>query len=401
MLVLIAAATMMSLSAQDTVVVRANNPPHWGDPLHLVEEVRIGVDDGGRFSLGRVQGIAVTVDGVMWVADGVSSSIHRFTEDGGYLGSIGRNGYEQGEFQRLDALHAMTDGRVIAWDPAQTRVTLFSIDGVVSRVINLPRLPVTSGNGSNTRETFRSDNHGRFFLLGPMPTPDERANRMYWLGFDSTGVLQDTIPLPASNADDPQGGVTRYGFGAMRAFSAATRWALSPEGYLVTGRNSAYTLDVPLRDGGVVRITREWSPVPVSPAERAAREALAGHYNTRFNLSLRSHVPTQKPPYWAFWVDQGGRIWVARHTEAVRIPETAEERAERQKNGGPPSEWWESLQLDVIEPSGQFLGTVSLPDHRTKVWVARGRQIWVVETDKTGADEVVRYRIEQAGPPGS
>jgi hypothetical protein len=401
MLVLIAAATMMGLSAQDTVVVQADNPRLWGDSLHLVEEVRIGVDDGGRFSLGRVQGMAVTVDGVMWVADQVSSSIHRFTEDGRYLGSIGGNGYEQGEFQRLDALHRMSDGRVIAWDPAQTRVTLFSIDGVVSRVINLPRLPVTSGNGSNTRETFRSGSHGRFFLLGPMPTADERSRYMYWLGFDSTGVLQDTSPLPAPNADDPEGGVTRYGFGAMRPFSAATRWALNPDGNLVTGRNSSYTLDVPQREGGVVRITREWSPVPVPPVERAAREALVGYYDRRFNLRRRIEVPARKPAYWAFWVDQEERIWVARHTEAVRIPETPEERAERQKSGNPPSEWWESLQLDVIGPTGQFLGAVALPDHQTKLWVARGRRIWVVEPDSTGADQVVRYRVEQAGPPAS
>jgi hypothetical protein len=105
-------------------------------------------------------------------------------------------------------------------------------------------------------------------------------------------------------------------------------------------------------------------------------------------------ISDRKPPYWGFWIDQEARIWVARHTIAVRIPETDSDRAKRTETGAPPTEWWEPLVLDVIDSEGRFLGSVKMNDRKAVPKVASGNRLWVIEQGEFDEQYVVRYRIE-------
>ena len=92
-------------------------------------------------------------------------------------------------------------------------------------------------------------------------------------------------------------------------------------------------------------------------------------------------------------MDEEGRIWAATHNEGTHIPETPDEKALREAWNNPPSEWWEPLVFDVIEPTGRFLGTLHFPNRQTKPMVSSGNLVWVLEKGEWDEQYVVRYRI--------
>jgi hypothetical protein len=113
-----------------------------------------------------------------------------------------------------------------------------------------------------------------------------------------------------------------------------------------------------------------------------------------------SDIPGEKPPWWAFRIDEQGRLWVARHSEGVFIPESRDERERREQFGNPPAEWWEPLIVDVLEPRGRYLGTLRFPGYRTSVAVARNDEVWAIELGQYDEEYVVRYRIRPSTPSG-
>jgi len=191
----------------------------------------------------------------------------------------------------------------------------------------------------------------------------------------------------------------------MTAFSPRRVSFPSPHGYMVTSDTERYAVDRPLRDGRIVRIERAWEPVPVADGERdqfvrlrdaAAQRTVALTGSRSVPEEYRADIPAVKPPFWALQVDREARIWIARHVEAVRQPETREERESRLRvrPPNPALEWWEPLVLDVLEPNGRFLGTLRFPNARTNLVFATAMHVWVVELGVFDEAWVVRYRIE-------
>jgi hypothetical protein len=398
---LLATAFGALFATQDTVVVSADNPPVWGAAPRLIEEVRIGALDGDEvYTLGDVSDVAVSPDGTIWAADRQARAIRRYDRDGRSIGSTGRSGEGPGEFNSIAGLERLSDGRFAAWDPVLLRFSLFSEDGEFEKTIGV-RTPIIL---LRNRDGFRVDDQSRLHILSAEIFPeatDRPKVQLIWIRVDTTGVVLDTIPVPAPQTDGPSAGSKSYEFGTMAPFSIVTRSALSPKGYLVLGRNSTYALHHPLPDGRIQRIERSWSPVSVGREERAEFQALgdASRRGRRDLVETSTSVPRTKPPFWGLWVDQEGRVWVARHTQARAVPETESEREVRLEGNRlrgvdrPPSEWWEPLVFDVIEPGGRYLGTVTLENHRTELSEARGTEIWVIEQGEFDEQYVVRYRV--------
>jgi hypothetical protein len=386
-----------ALAAQDTVVVRADNPPEWGMAPRLVEDLRIGALEGDEaYTFGEVRDVAVASDGTIWVADRQTRLIRRYSRDGQHLGSVGGPGEGPGEFGSINGLARLPDGRFVAWDAALVRFSLFSPDGRFEKASRVPTPIVYLRN----MESLRVDDQFRLYIRS-VDLSNRDQSDLIWIRVDTAGTVLDTIPVPPLDTEGPRAGGKRYQFGRMPPFSYVTVSAPSPMGYLVKGRTNTYALFRPLPDGRVLRIERSWSPVRVGRRERAEFQTQGDHSRQgRQNYPETStSVPREKPPFWALWVDQEGRIWVARHSEARRVPETESEREQRLRamSPPPPAEWWEPLVLDVIDPEGTYLGTVTFEDHRIDLREARGREIWTIERGEFDETYVVRYRIEAGG----
>jgi hypothetical protein len=295
--------------AQDTVVVKADNQPLWGSNVRLTRDLRIGVVDGPEErSFGRISGVAVASDGDIWVADAQTATIRRFAADGRYLGSVGRRGEGPGEFRDLAGLQRMPDGRFAAWDAPLARISFFDSAG---SYLSLVRVPISLIAGGDS-EPFRVDDESRSYVFSATAT--RLSIQPFYLRLDVTGQA-DTIRIPDADVDGPRFGGRSYSVGMMHPFSIVTKSALSPAGHLVTARNERYILNTRSADDRPLRIERSFTPVRVQAAERRERQRLGDHFRGR-NSNARetsAAVPRQKPPFWALWVDQDARIWVARH----------------------------------------------------------------------------------------
>jgi hypothetical protein len=398
--------TILSLQtgpAPDTVAVHADNPPVWGEALRLVEELRLGAIDGDEaHTFGRITGVVVDGTGVMWVADNHAATVRRFAANGQHIGNVGGPGEGPGEFASGSwgiALKVVPEGRIAAWDVYRSRLSIFAPDGTF-----LDALTLKLGGMTSNEDDFRAlvvDTTGNFYVWctafnaarrpGPTgPTP------LQYVKFAQDGKELDRLVLPPSRRGAIGG--RSYPFGTMDPFTFRSFAALSPHGYLMVARNDRYAIHRPLRDGRVLRIERLWEAVPVQRAERAQYRARAEAYSRRYGTSygFGADIPAEKPPFWAIRVDDEGRLWVARHQKGSFVPETPDERARRERIvfDVPPLEWWEPLVVDVIDPNGQFLGTLRFPNPRTTVAVARGRHVWAVELGEFDEQYLVRYRIE-------
>ena len=387
-----AVAIGLLCAIQDTVVVKADNPPVWGAAPRLVQEVRIGALQGEEeYTFGRVQDVAVAEDGTIWVADAQDHAIRRYSPDGHFLDRIGRSGRGPGEFSALGGLERMPNGRFAAWDTSLGRVSLFTTEGQFLKTIPLA-MPVIAVR-NNVIDAFRADRKGRFIIFNPSFDREDGVH-FRWLLVDTLGSILDSIPYPSPETTGPSGAFKDYPFARMLPFSTTTRGSPSPSGYLVIGRNSVYAFNLPRPDGSVLRIERSWQPAPVGRRERSEWETLVAYAERQGGNRGGTSIPARKPPYWGFWIDQEARIWVARHTIAVRIPETDSDRAKRTETGAPPTEWWEPLVVDVIDSEGRFMGSVKMNDRKAVPKVARGNQLWVIEQGEFDEPYVVRYRIE-------
>src|SRR5687767_11242673 len=77
----------VQLSAQDTLIVRADNSAVWGTAPKLVEELRIGLRQGDeRYEFGLAVDLVELSNGDVWVADRMRGTVRRYSSTGAHLG---------------------------------------------------------------------------------------------------------------------------------------------------------------------------------------------------------------------------------------------------------------------------------------------------------------------------
>lgn len=376
-------------AAQDTIVVRGDGPPRWGQNVQAVEELRIGTLDGAEEEMfGRIGSMAVTSDGTIWVEDSQVPIIRRFSPDGTFLGNVGREGEGPGEYLRMQGMKPMPDGGVAIWDPRNTRISVYEGDGAFVTSHRVPAALFAA-------EVFQVDTAGFFYVrtLTHRPVTPDQDPDYGWIRISPDGEVVDTLPVPPR--DQLGGGfVLATNQGYMRPFPIETMSTVSPHGYLVTARNSDYAFTRPLPDGRILKVSRDYEPLSVTRPERDQWLAFVRMFEEAARDQGRTPaygpIPDRKPPFQWIWADEEGRVWVSRYAEAEHHPLTDEERAAR--GDRPALEWRQAPVFDVFEADGTFLGQVRLPPN-TRIAASRGDRLWAVTTGEFGEAYVVRFRI--------
>ena len=181
-------------------------------------------------------------------------------------------------------------------------------------------------------------------------------------------------------------------------FSPRFLWAVHPTGHFLTGLSSDYRIDL-VRDDGVLRIERDYEPVPVSDGERDYwRESTVQmiRYTVPDWTWDGPRIPDHKPIFNGLLTGRDGRIWVWLATEGERVEN---EDHDPENPFSKPVTWRESRRFDVFESDGTYLGVV-VPPGGVSYPVFDGVHVWAVATDELGVQRVVRYRIE-VGQGGS
>jgi hypothetical protein len=375
-------------AAQDTLVVRIEDRPEWGDNPRVVEWMRIGVLEGDEaYTFGSVSDVALGESNEVWVADSQSRSIRRFDEHGHAMDAVGREGEGPGEFKNLQALERFPDKSMVTWDPGLFRVSIFNPDGSFLR-----SFPVPTGQMVGSPQAFRAGDDSTVYVLVLANFLEDRENYYpQWIHVDMDGQVLDTLDGLPSRREGPL------------AFSTRTTYAISGQGYVVQGRTDRWAVSRPLPGGRPLRIERPYQPIPFGSLERREADAREKFFaEKRWGIQAQP-IPRTKPVFRELEVDQEGRIWMRLHAPAIRIPMTPGEEAGLERaqemfgadDAPPPQEWRERAVYDVVEPDGTYLGRVELPYWNSRLVAARGRDVWVVQTGEYGENYVVQYRIEK------
>ncbi len=381
--------------AGDTTIVRSYGSGEWGAPATLVPEVSIGELEGpDEYLFGTVGSIAVDDDRTVYILDTQAQEIRVFDSAATYIETLGRRGEGPGELRQAEAIALLPDGRLVVRDPGNSRVQVY---GPGPGETTEWRYGATT---HYTDEPMYTDAGGRTLLVTHDQSREDLTWQLVFLGPDGTAL--DTVPRPSSDYEPPMLTAEYVTDNSSRSssspvpFSPTFAWALHPTGHFLTGLATEYRIELG-RDDGVLRIERDYDPVPVSDDERRfVREMITQLMrNTQPDWSWNGPpIPEYKAPF--MWLHPGrdGRIWVLALPRLQSVDLGGDEQDPSGAPAGPMMiPVWTSY--DVFEEDGAFLGTVNVPEgfSAIPVPVFDGDHVWAVTRDDLGVEAVVRYRI--------
>lgn len=346
---------------------------HW-EKATLVEELRIGdIDGANEYLFGRVAYVAVDREGRIYVADSQQRVVRRYDANGIFDRDIGREGEGPGEYRRLLGLCCLPNGAVAVL-AVPHRIILYSADGGYLRDFRVE-------SSVHAPRMLEYDSQSNIYVRATHGTPPiEGESEFVLLKYSSNGELLDRIRLPAkSNSHEPF--TLIFPEGPLSNFEVATCSALSRLGQLVVGRNDDYAIAI----NSELTIKRVVERARVNPSEKSEWEAWAKFFA---NGGSTYTIPDVKPYYRAIYVADDGRILVHRYVAAERRDVPGRQPGDER----PILHWREQTTFDVFETSGEFVGTVVVPDGvQIHAWL--GESVWGVQVGDDGY-QVLRWRIE-------
>lgn len=381
----------------DTTIVRTVSGSVWGDTARLVEEVRIGALEGPEeLTFGRVGQLAPATNGAIDIFDAQAIAIRRFDSAGTFVKKIGARGQGPGEYGMLLGLRTLSDGRLVAYDGRNSRITSYSPAGDP-----LETWPLQLPTRLFSDNVFGVDKTDHLYVLTARPrAPGVAPSGSIMLRIAPGGTVVDTLDVPRWTADE---------LGRPVCLAPAGRWAIHPSGQFVTGRTDAYSLDLRQASGKILRIQRAVEPVALESGERSELESdIANSGPPIESMSIttgkapvieygpRQTVPPVKPLFRTILTGTDGRIWVQLHMRAEKIdPATETVRSPcnvDRKGEPPPMTWREPIVWDVFEEDGRYLGAVAVPP-MTMLRAMSGDTVWGVQRGESDEEYVVRYRV--------
>jgi hypothetical protein len=354
------------------VRVRSSTEGVWGEgeAWRLLEDLRIGADDGGPAAFGDRVFVQADDAGHIYVADVAGSEVRVFDARGRHVRSFGGPGDEPGEFRRISGMDWGPDGRLRIMDGQLARLSVFDADGSFhgrhDRLAGFVTIPWRG----------RVDRQGNVYDLGMVPMNDHR--RMAIVRFDAALVPRDTLPLPPHEAPtfdltDPD---RRRTTAVAVPFAPLQVWHVAADGTVWVGVTDRYRLHQLAFDGDTLRILeRPARAGRVSAEERQRAVDELAWFADRGGEVEASSIPDRHPLFGALFTDDRDHLWVAAGAGAHAGPGT---------------------RFDIFDADGRYLGPVTT-DRAVEAApgqiVVRGGNLYAVVEDGRGAPYVVRYRI--------
>jgi hypothetical protein len=386
----------------DTITVHTLSGSVWGDTVHLEPDVSIGVLDGAdEYLIGEPQSVAVGRDGTVYLLDTQVPVLRAYAPDGTHLRDIGREGGGPGEYERPDGMTALPDGRVLVRDPGGGRIVVYDATGTF-----IEQWPLSGG--FNTSDPLYADTAGQVYtlvLLNPGTPPWEW--RMGLRRYGTDGEPLDTVLAPTWDFEPARITAQRENSSSSSTvpFTPQSQWTFSPLGYMIGGLSTEYRVDLYRTDAPVLRLEREWEPVPVQPEEAdERREAQIERFRQSYG-SWRWNgppIPDTKPPFRDVFASLDGNVWVRVSQPGEPIMTAVEAGVEEARSGRRPYRYREPSAFDVFAPDGRFLGRVTVPEsfRMEPQPIVRGDTVWAVTRDELDVARIVRFRMVRGAREG-
>jgi hypothetical protein len=381
----------------DTLVVRTVGVDDAAAALRLEPELRIGELEGAdEYQFAGVSFVLPAPANGVYVWDHTLTALRQYDSAGTFVRTIGGKGGGPGEYEAANGIVRLRDGRLVLWDPRNTRFTVYDSAGTVTASWRFESGLHVGGFGGLLADT--ADNlYAMHWFRSPDTTkqelPGERSGYMV-VGLD--GAVKDSVLPPALDVPRAQIVASREGGTSSNSvpFAPQRAWTISPHGYVVSGVGNRYAVTLH-RPGAPLRIEREVAALPVDADEKANAEEIAIANMRRTDPSWRWNgppIPDVKPLLRSIRAGADGRLWVQRSQpgEAVE-PDPAPEQGDP-RDRMPPRRWREPTAYDVYEPDGRYVGFLRLPP-RTQLTHMHGERVWGVEADSLDVPYVVRFRL--------
>ena len=311
-------ATLIGLTAllqPGYPVVRVTGEaPRWRlEPLSVIVS-----PDGAGFAM--VSGLLIDPKGGLLIVDGKERQIHRFTDQGTSLGTVGRVGSGPAEFRFPHAMAWLGD-ELMVYDPMNGRISRWDREG--KYVGQMP----TNSRLTGQLPTFAGANGSVWMLqygLGPSGNRQRNYTRITARGARDT-IWYPYEPPVKPSTEPPKGSdgyvvcVQKNGFSWFYSpFSeAAQKSVVTMDGRMLSVGGVDYRLAVMRAPGDTVKVLEHVvTRAPISDAEWKAGlkeyETFLAE-NRDASCTGRQVRPKAKPAIRDLATDATGRVWVERH----------------------------------------------------------------------------------------
>jgi anthranilate synthase component 2 len=385
-------------STGDTILVTITGEVPASLVRTLVPELTVGSVDGEEeTSFGQIGAVLPTSTRGLLVHDAQASAIRMFDSTGAFVKNVGNKGGGPGEFDHLNGLTRLPDGRLVIWDATGARLNLYDPDGAFLTTWRLPF------QGFFAQNLLSSDHSGRInaWAMLTRDSVDFSRGKAGIIRLDTSGKVLDSVffpvwrePAPRLIARTPDGsGMSAFSF----PFWPGSHSVASPVEGMVSGPGDPYRLYITHRAGRKpVRIDREHTPVPVSDTEREERKAQAiwglRQTDPKWTWNV-ADIPASKPAYRGLTLGDDGTIWISISVPSEPIPAAEMPEIPANQPERPRITTRDPTVYDVFTPEGRLMGRVAMPP-RTRITRMSAAGAWGVRRDSLDVEYAARFRIE-------
>lgn len=362
-----------------------------GEGWTLEEELRIGSIEGDlEYQFGQIGLIAIDSRDRMFVLDTQAREVRVFSPDGVYEQTIGKPGSGPGELgAQVGAVFMGPGDTLLVPDLGNQRVNRYAPDGT-----SLGSFPLRLENGLPmsivaTRTGVVAEQ------VRPISLPDRPARDsldfIVTLGTDGS-VLDTIMQFP------PGASLVLNAQGAQRTiFAPEPVWTLSDDLELFFGITTEYRISVFDPEGNLRRVVTK--PVETPPVterdkdmmweviEQQVRDAVPPESFMQFMQQARQSITFAEyfPAFVSMSIGPNGSIWVQHLRPPAEVTEEELETYDMTQDIG-------SRDWDVFDPTGRYLGVVTMPPRFTPRLILGGK-IYGLWRDDLDVQYAVRLRI--------
>jgi len=370
----------------DTVVAHVLSDGLWGAGATLVTDLVIGGsdDDPNAIFGGLADLMAPTPEGGIVVVDWMVPQVLEYGPHGEFVRAYGRKGEGPGEYENA-VVAAVGGGLIAVADAPNRKIVVYDSTGGIHAEWRFE-------GSAHLTEALSIGRPNHVVLRTLWPTTPEKPGvavfpqhvRLTVLSAEGESVDEVSAPYH-DEAEFYQGYVP---FQPQRLVT----W--HPDGFVVTGRTDVYAIELFRPRGRILRLVRDWTPVPISDDEWTLYNQSRDFMNSRGPRVPYPEIPRVKPAFSRILIARTGEIWVQRHTPSVRLgPQPTDIVA---AGGSRANPWKEAILFDVFQADGTFLGSVSGPTGMYAGAIS-GDTVWAIGLGEYDTPAVVRLIVERPG----
>jgi hypothetical protein len=350
--------------------------------------LQIGVVEGAADQqLFRVGAGYRLADGSVVIANAGTSEVRLYDPSGALAWAAGAEGDGPGEFRSLGSVSAMAGDSIAAFDPQLVRLTVFSRDGQLGRVMTLSRaapsgqhfpIGVTPSGHVIARLGWSSANDPSDLRTGRRRLQDVIVRYGVDDGsIDTLGVFPGSEQMTVVNGSARSFGVPPFAWGRVDALRADDLLVAYTERFEFQVLNAQGEVSEIVR-GGIEPepVTREEIDSYLEEARDRLRENPPTNPMSRELSELRLEATTFPPTHPVIdrmIVDLGGNVWLRHARPAAVIG---------------PFSW------SVFEAGGRWLGRAELPERLRPLEIG-DEYVLGVTTDPMGVEYVEVYGLRK------